>query len=69
MSNLEALPAAFKSQTPEWLEAVARHAAGLRFGSVQILIHDGRVTQVESIRKTRFVPAPEQMAARTAAAT
>ena len=30
-------------------------SANLRFGSVQITVHDGRVTQVESIEKTRFV--------------
>ncbi|MCW1885016.1 YezD family protein [Luteolibacter flavescens] len=26
----------------------------LRFGSVQIIVHEGRVTQVESLEKTRF---------------
>jgi hypothetical protein len=39
----------------DWLEVVRQNVAGLRFGSVQITIHDGRVTQVESIEKTRFV--------------
>lgn len=39
----------------DWLEIVRQNVAGLRFGSVQITIHDGRVTQVESIEKTRFV--------------
>jgi hypothetical protein len=40
---------------PDWLEVVRRNVANLRFGSVQITVHDGRVTQVESIEKTRFV--------------
>ena len=39
----------------DWLEVVRRNVASLRFGSVQITVHDGRVTQVESIEKTRFV--------------
>ena len=41
----------------DWLEVVRQNVANLRFGSVQITIHDGRVTQVESIEKTRFVAA------------
>ena len=41
--------------TTDWLEVVRKNVANLRFGSVQITVHDGRVTQVESIEKTRFV--------------
>jgi hypothetical protein len=47
------------SQT-DWLEIVRKNVANLRFGSVQITVHDGRVTQVESIEKTRFVAAPPE---------
>jgi hypothetical protein len=39
----------------DWLEVVRQNVTNLRFGSVQITIHDGKVTQVESIEKTRFV--------------
>jgi hypothetical protein len=39
----------------DWLEIVRTNVANLRFGSVQITVHEGRVTQVESIEKTRFV--------------
>lgn len=42
----------------EWLDVVRQKVAKLRFGSVQITVHDGRVTQVESIEKTRFAPKP-----------
>lgn len=41
--------------TNDWLEVVRANVSNLRFGSVQITVHDGRVTQVESIEKTRFV--------------
>lgn len=40
----------------DWMEVVSRKVASLRFGSIQITVHDGKVTQVESIEKTRFVP-------------
>ena len=39
-----------------WLEVVRRKVAAIRFGSVQITVHEGRVTQVEAVEKTRFVP-------------
>ena len=44
------------TEDQDWLEVVRQKVAGLRFGSVQITIHDGRVTQIESIEKTRFAP-------------
>lgn len=43
----------------DWLEVVRQNVAGLRFGSVQITVHDGRVTQIESIEKTRFIASRE----------
>lgn len=42
---------------PDWLEVVRSNVANLKFGSVQITVHEGRVTQVESIEKTRFIAA------------
>jgi hypothetical protein len=46
----------------DWLEVVRQNVANLRFGSVQITVHDGRVTQVESIEKTRFVASRDDAA-------
>lgn len=43
----------------DWMEAVIRKVTNLRFGSVQITVHDGKVTQVESVEKIRFVPAKD----------
>lgn len=37
-----------------WLDVVRRKVGAMRFGSVQIVIHEGRVTQVESTEKTRL---------------
>jgi len=38
----------------DWLEVVRKKVEDLRFGSVQIIVHEGRVTQVDSLEKTRF---------------
>lgn len=37
-----------------WMDVVVSKIRNLRYGSVQITVHDGRVTLVESIEKTRF---------------
>ena len=37
-----------------WVEIVRRKVDAMRFGSVQIVVHEGRVTQVESTEKTRL---------------
>lgn len=39
----------------DWLELVRDKVANLRFGSVQITVHEGRVILVENIEKIRFV--------------
>jgi hypothetical protein len=39
---------------PEWLELVRRQVASLKFGTVQIIVHDSRVTQVERVEKVRL---------------
>lgn len=50
--------AASATESP-WLEVVVSKVQALRFGSVQITVHDGRVTQIESLEKTRFVSGKE----------
>ena len=52
ISNLADTPA-------NWLDVVRRKVESLRYGSVQITVHDGRVTQVESVERTRFVSGKE----------
>ncbi len=36
------------------LEEVAKALAGLCYGSVEITVHDGKVTQIESKKKIRL---------------
>ena len=38
----------------DWVRLVRRAVEGLRFGSVEVLVHDGRVVQVETREKVRF---------------
>ena len=48
-------PAAAELARPEaWLETVRQQVAGLRYGVVQIVIHDARVVQIERTEKIRF---------------
>jgi hypothetical protein len=55
MSTITSEQSSSDGPPTDWLEIVRKNVANLRFGSVQITVHDGRVTQVESIEKTRFV--------------
>ncbi|WP_078813745.1 YezD family protein [Prosthecobacter debontii] len=44
-----------QDNAPEaWIDIVRQKVASMRFGSVQIVVHEGRVTQVESTEKTRL---------------
>jgi len=43
-----------ESEFEAWLEIVRQKVGAMRFGSVQIIVHEGRVTQVESTEKTRL---------------
>jgi hypothetical protein len=40
--------------TPAWLELVRQKVTGLRYGVVQIIIHDAKVTQIERTERTRL---------------
>lgn len=39
---------------PEWLALVREKVEHLRFGVVQLIVHEGRVTQIECTEKTRL---------------
>lgn len=42
---------------PEWLRLVQHKVETLRYGVVQLVVHDGRVTQIERTEKTRLTSA------------
>jgi hypothetical protein len=47
----------FPESFPEWLRIVGEKVASLRYGVVQIVVHDRKVTQIERTEKTRLDPA------------
>jgi hypothetical protein len=42
------------SPEPAWAQAVRKAVRSLRYGSVEVQVHDGRVVQVETREKVRF---------------
>jgi hypothetical protein len=54
-SNLPQLP-----PEPEWLALVRDKVRDLRYGVVQLVVHDGRVTQIERTEKTRIAAEREE---------
>lgn len=39
---------------PEWLVVLKQQIESLRFGTVQVVVHEGRVVQLEKAEKVRF---------------
>jgi hypothetical protein len=56
--DLSAVAPAKADPHPEWLRVVRQKVETLRYGVVQLVLHDGRVTQIERTEKTRIVPSP-----------
>ncbi len=48
----------------DWIEIVRQKVESLRFGVVQLVVHDGRVTQIERTEKTRLPANRDDLAAR-----
>jgi hypothetical protein len=43
-----------QQNTSNWMELVREKVQGLRFGVVQIIVHDSKVTQIERTERTRL---------------
>jgi hypothetical protein len=55
-SNTEAKSSADSSETPlDWLRLVREQVQSLKYGTVQITVHDSQVTEVVKSEKTRLV--------------
>ncbi len=59
-------PAPVPPALPEWVALVREKVEGLRYGVVQLVVHDGRVTQIERTEKTRL-PAERDASGRSSA--
>jgi hypothetical protein len=40
--------------SPDWLEIVRQHVGSLRYGVVEIVVHDSRVIQIEKTERVRL---------------
>ena len=49
-----------------WLRIVREKVASMRFGSINVTVHDGRVTQVDATEKVRFAASNDHQAHRPA---
>lgn len=49
------------ASVPDWINVVREKVETLRYGVVQLVVHDGRVTQIERTEKTRL-PATRERA-------
>jgi hypothetical protein len=47
---------------PDWIALVREKVEGLRYGVVQLVVHDGRVTQIERTEKTRLTTSRDPQA-------
>ena len=45
---------AVSQKVPGVVQEILRAIEGLRFGSVEITVHEGRITQIEKREKVRF---------------
>jgi len=60
MNPTEVKPGENAGEKPGWLEIVRRHVASLRYGVVQVVVHDAQVTQIEKTERVRLeIPARE----------
>jgi hypothetical protein len=55
------VPPENKQPSTDWLELVREKVQSLRFGVVQIVVHDSRVTQIERTEKTRLQSAKDEL--------
>ncbi|WP_027092363.1 YezD family protein [Cohnella thermotolerans] len=46
-----------------WIDRIADAVTGLQYGTVQIVVHDGRIVQIERTERRRFDEVAERRAA------
>ncbi len=54
MNSIPDAKSAAGEPLPDWLTIVREKVESLRFGVVQIVVHDAKVTQIERTEKTRL---------------
>jgi hypothetical protein len=54
MSLIEEKPPAAPGSDLKWLEQVFRDVRSLRYGTVEIVVHDSRVVQIDKTERVRL---------------
>jgi len=54
MSEIQTKPGNGADEKLNWLEVVRRQVGTLRYGVVQIVVHDSQVTQIEKTERVRL---------------
>lgn len=54
MEHLSSFPRDGGATQPDWIRVVREKVEGLSYGVVQLVVHDGRVTQIERTEKLRL---------------
>ena len=60
MSAIQIKPEHSTKERLDWLEVVRRQVDSLRYGVVQIVVHDSQVTQIEKTERLRLEKARTQ---------
>ncbi|MEK5037339.1 YezD family protein [Sporosarcina sp. FSL K6-3457] len=43
-----------KQMDDQWIERIVQSLKGIQYGSVEIVIHDSKITQIDRLEKQRF---------------
>ena len=54
MTNSDSEYSSATPEIPAWLKSVQGQVEGLRFGVIQITVHDSKVVQIERTERVRF---------------
>ena len=60
MSENRTKPASSADERPDWLDIVRRQVGSLRYGVVQVVVHDSQVTQIDKTERVRLEKPPAQ---------
>ena len=58
MDRIQIKPEKDADEKSNWLEVVQRQVGSLRYGVVQIIVHDSRITQIEKTERLRLGNTP-----------
>ncbi len=58
MKKEERLVALSKELDSGWLERIVESVEGLQYGHIQIIIHDGKIVQIDRLERQRFDQQP-----------